>query len=164
MIRDEASKRAALDKARAIIRDYNREKNRQAKAKQREREKSVGKRTAGQRQPRERDREYLHWLHYTPCIAGLIEGGCQGNIQAAHQKHIGQQAAALGKRPHDRHSCALCEWHHTRAPNACDPAQRKFWDRLGVDVTAFCADLYQAFQEGTDGADVVIHYARSARK
>ena len=135
-----------------------------AKAEQRERAKALV-RTEGQRDPRVLDPDYIHWLHFLPCIAGVIEGGCAGPIQAAHQKGLRQQAKALGKRPHDRDSCALCEWHHTRAPNSCDAGgQRKFWERLRVDPTAFCADLYQAFLDGTDGADVVIQYAKDAKR
>jgi hypothetical protein len=123
---------------------------------------------ARQRRPREPDPGYLSWLHdYLPCIACLIEGEprrrrgltASNPIEAAHQKHTDLRGPALGKRPSDAASCPLCAWHHRLAPDACDPAQRKFWERLDVNVGEFCRALYSAYQGGQAGAAVVRRFA-----
>jgi len=131
---------------------------------------------------RVRDFGFLSWLHEDiPCIACLIEGPVQARagvyvqygpgsegwagpggiaIEAAHQKHVAGKGGMLGKRPSDADSCPLCAWHHRIAPNACDPAQRKFWTRLGVDVAAYCRALHEAFRSGASGAEVARLFAR----
>ena len=124
---------------------------------------------AGQRRPRERNADYLRWLHEgLPCIACLIEGEprrasgftASNPIEAAHQKHTDLRGPALGQRPSDAASCPLCAWHHRLAPDACDPAQRKFWDRLDVNAGDFCRALFAAYQAGEDGSAVVRRFAR----
>lgn len=152
--------RQTLDAARRI----KARERREAKAK---RPAPVIPTSAGQRQPRVRDKSYLAWLHEgLPCIACLIEGPAprfypisllpyQNPIEAAHQKHTDLKGAALGKRPSDAASCPLCAYHHRLAPDACDPAQRKFWDRLGVNVGDFCKALYTAFKDDQYGAEVI---------
>jgi hypothetical protein len=122
---------------------------------------------SGQRRPRAPDPGYLTWLHEgLPCIACLIEGGPRcgfgaNPIEAAHQKHTDLRGASLGRRPSDATCCPLCAWHHRLAPDACDPAQRKFWDRLEVDVGDFCRALYCAYQGSQDGAAIVSGFART---
>jgi hypothetical protein len=123
---------------------------------------------AGQRQARTKDPGYLSWLHGLPCIACRIEGppwrangfSTLNPIEAAHQKHTDSKGPALGKRPSDADSCPLCAWHHRLAPDACDPAQRKFWDRLGVNAGDFCLALYSGYQFDEDGAVIVHRFAR----
>jgi hypothetical protein len=136
-----------------------RDEQRKARKAARERRKAALVRTPEQRQPRVRDSGYLHWLHEDlPCIACLIEGAAPAEhafIEAAHQKHVDKRGPSLGVRPSDSASCPLCAWHHRLGPQCCDPAQRKFWDRLGVDVSAFCRDLFDAFRSGQEGVYVV---------
>lgn len=135
-----------------------------------------------QREPRVRDQRYLHWLHGLPCIACEIEPAptapasrmlgrtalfnavfaARMTIEAAHQK--GVAGPSLGKRPSDAASCPLCAWHHRLAPDACDPAQRQFWNRLGIDVADFCQSLYVAFKAGEDGATVVRSFSGQVRE
>lgn len=118
-----------------------------------------------------RDIDFLHWLHEgIPCIACMIEGTAWQYIspahvraypiEAAHQKHTAGKGGMLGKRPDDGgHTCPLCAWHHRLAPNACDPAQRKFWDRLDVSVADYCGALFAAFLAGGSGRDVAKQFA-----
>jgi hypothetical protein len=127
----------------------------------------------GQRQPRQEDAAYLAWLHQgLPCIACVVEGinrvlhGRFGNpIEAAHQKFNLKRPGwtkFTGKRVHDRQCIPLCAWHHQHAPNACDKAQAKFWNRLGFtleQVADLCADLYAAFKANADGAEVIRAFA-----
>jgi hypothetical protein len=124
----------------------------------------------GKRQPRERDSQFMSWLHQDiPCIACLIEG--QGpsearHIEAAHQKLAiaakGWSNGGLGPRVSDARCVALCAWHHRLAPNSCDTGgQRKFWDRLGIgdNVADLCRSLHATFLAGGDGAAVVYRFA-----
>ena len=157
-----AEERAKIEEARRILRSA---RQRSKKA----RPARVAPTAAGQRRPRERDGGYLSWLHEgLPCIACLIEGEprrrpgspATNPIEAAHQKHTDLRGPALGKRPSDAASCPLCAWHHRLAPDACDPAQRKFWDRLDVNVGDFCRELYSAYQVSQDGAAIVRRLAR----
>lgn len=132
------------------------------------RPKKVVPTAKGQREPRQLDGAYIAWLHVDlPCIGCLIEGpvwseivGRPYPIEAAHQKHTDLKGPALGKRPSDSATVPLCAWHHRLAPDACDPAQRKFWDRLQVDVGAFCKALYATFKGHAPGAPVIQKFAR----
>jgi hypothetical protein len=45
------------------------------------------------------------------------------------------------------------------APNAWDPAQRKFWDRLGVNAGDFCRALYSGYQGNQNGGAIVRRFA-----
>ncbi len=153
--------RAKIEEARRIQRSA-RERSKKA------RPARVAPTAAGQRRPRQRDPGYLSWLHdCLPCIACLIEGEPRREpgftnsnpIEAAHQKHTDLRGAALGRRPNDAACCPLCAWHHRLAPDACDPAQRKFWDRLNVNVADFCGALYCAYEVSQDGAAIVRRFA-----
>lgn len=120
---------------------------------------------------RETDAGYLAWLHDgLDCIACLIEGrvwseivGQPFPIEAAHQYHA-HTGPQVGRRPPDAACAPLCAYHHRFGPGCCDPAQRKFWDRLGVDVAAYCRALVDAYKAGQDGQRIVLDFARSARR
>lgn len=116
---------------------------------------------------------YMRWLHeeHIGCIACVVEGpapmgGEPNPIEVAHQRRNDPRwrGNGLGKRSPDAQSCPLCRWHHQRAPNACDRAQGKFWDRLGVDVVAYCAALFAAFKAQEPGAPVLEQFAATSRK
>jgi len=154
---------------RATIAEARRIERAARKRSKKARPARVAPTATGQRRPRERDLGYLNWLHEDlPCIACMIEGpprrsqasSPSNHIEAAHQKHTDLRGPALGKRPSDAASCPLCSWHHRLAPDACDPAQRKFWDRLDVNVSDYCRALYSAYQVSQDGADIVHRFAR----
>lgn len=116
-----------------------------------------------------KDPGYAKWIHEDglTCIACAIEGAPVGvgpnPIEVAHQKFnstaAGWQGQRVGARVSDWQSVPLCRWHHQGAPNACDKAQRKFWDRLRVDAVALCRDLYAAFKAQEPGQPVIDRYA-----
>jgi hypothetical protein len=66
---------------RAAVRAMEDGKRREAASQRSKPPRPIAK---GQRQPRVHDHGYLAWLRRAPCIAGLIEGGCQGPVQACH--------------------------------------------------------------------------------
>lgn len=147
-------------KARQLLREFRKER-------QNDRAPRIDHKPA--KTPRERDGDYLAWLHEdVPCIACLILGpGPEKHchIEAAHQKAQDAERGwhkLMGRKVHDRQCVALCAWHHRIAPNCCDPAQGKFWALLGVDVIAFCDDLYRAFANGDQGQFVVWDHAHRA--
>ena len=126
----------------------------------------------GQRAPRQLDPDYLSAIHSEglPCFACLCGAqpmppvGMQNPIEAAHQKLAisskGWKGSGKG-RSSDFTCVPLCRWHHQVAPNACDKAQRKFWDRirLGDDIANLCSDLYTAFKSSEPMRPVLERYA-----
>ena len=119
---------------------------------------------AGQRDPRQKDADFVSWLHGLFCIACKIEGppADPGPIEAAHQKLAiaskGWREGGLGPRVHDGRCVPLCRAHHRLAPNSCDlGGQRKFWDRLGIgdQIADLCAALLATFRSGGDGNAVI---------
>ncbi len=132
-------------------------------------------RVDGQRDPRERDAAFLSWLHAEglPCFACEVEG-CPASVgpnplEAAHQKLAiasrGWSLAGKGSRGHDRRAVILCRWHHQLAPNACDKAQRKFWDRLGLGdaIADLCDALHATFRAQEPGRPVLARFVALAR-
>jgi hypothetical protein len=109
---------------------------------------------------------YLAWLRRLSCVAclaGLADGG--GPIEACHPKFgLGgvRREFGLGERSHDDMALPLCRQHHTTGAWAEHRGQRRFWDRLGVDVRDFALDLNGAYARGEEGADVVMTYVGRA--
>ena len=166
MIRDAEQQREAERIARKALAEALKPKKAALKAQRKLRQKDVRRRDRGlgaderQRQPRQFDQSYSAWLHGLPCIACLIEGRAppeHRHIEAAHQK-IGRQKA-LGRRPSDGLQVPLCAWDHRLAPDCCDPAQAKFWARLGIDPLDYCNALYAAFKADEPGEPVVRSFA-----
>ena len=112
----------------------------------------------GQRQPRVRDHGYLAWLRRAPCLAGLIEGGCQGPVQACHLR-MSIPAAPTPGSPTSRTT-------HTPGRDASIITSRTstaasetaFFQRLGVDPFDLCRSLYAAFNEGEEPAAALVGY------
>ncbi|MES3028544.1 MAG: hypothetical protein V4820_11900 [Pseudomonadota bacterium] len=142
-----------MDPQKAAERKARRERDREMR-------KRVGKRSEGQRQPRERDPGFLAFLRRLPCIAGEIEGGCSGPIQAAHiryTRHGQGRNPGMGSKNHDRHATSLCERHHLHDQHT--RSEVAFWAGLGVDAYDYAAELYAAYQAGEDGLAVVRRFS-----
>lgn len=158
-------RREALRLAKAKVRELEspeRERAKIARAQaRRKREKALDGRKE-QRQPRERDPGFLAFLRRQPCIAGLIVGGCEGPIHAAHiryTRHGQGRNPGMGSKNHDRHATGLCEHHHLH-----DQHQRSevaFWADLGVDAYDLAAALYAAYLAGDDGSAVMRRFIPS---
>lgn len=118
---------------------------------------------------RQRDADYLAWLHDgLSCIACLRFGATGSPIEAAHQKlnvpgrGLGKR---LGSRPSDGWCVPLCAAHHRLGPLCCDPAQGKFWAIVGLaasDVADLCAELHAAFKAGAPGQPIITRFAAMA--
>lgn len=167
--------RRAIEIADKVKRRESQERARSRAAQRRENQAALKESSASnKRDPRQKDAEFISWLHEDlPCIGCLIEGpGPVGyaNIEAAHQKMSiavkGWGKAGLGPRTHDSRCVALCAWHHRVARNSCDTGgQAKFWSRLGLgdDVADFCSDLFAAFKADEPGRPVVMAYVAAGR-
>jgi hypothetical protein len=157
--------RAIIQQAQAIKNAPKREQRQRA----RERRKAHVA-SEGQRNPPDRLEAFKAWLRELPCIACIIEGpppiGARSNMEAAHQKLAiasrGWKEGGGGLRTSDRRSVGLCRYHHQDAPNACDKAQRKFWDRLNIGdaVADLCQALYAAYEAGQPGEPIISQFAR----
>ena len=112
----------------------------------------------GQRQPRLHDHAYLAWLRRAPCLAGLIEGGCQGPIQACHLRMSipGRPNPGLANKPDDAFAWPGCVHHHIDDQHRRSEAA--FFQRLGVDPFELCRALYGAFKAGEDPAAALVGY------
>ena len=147
MMRDEANKRTALLKAREIIRDHNREKNRQAKAKQREREKAVGKRAAGQRQPRIKDPAYLNFIRRQPCcVCGRAAPSQAAHIRAGYPE-AGWRPTGMAEKPDDYRTLPLCPDCHVDGPKAQHRSNESAWWRShNIYPPSLCASFRRQFE------------------
>lgn len=130
----------------------------------RERQKAIGKPAVGQRRPRVRDNGFLAFLRRLPCIAGLVEGGCSGPIEAAHLRFSDFARArinpGMGCKPSDQFANPLCDGHHIHDQH--EGRERSFWERLGVDPADLCADLYAAYLAGEDGEPIVRRHTQGS--
>ncbi|HLK25635.1 MAG TPA: hypothetical protein VKT30_13345 [Caulobacteraceae bacterium] len=110
----------------------------------------------GQRQPRRRDHGYLAWLRRAPCLAGLIEGGCEGPVQACHLRMSipGRPNPGLANKPDDGFAWPGCAHHHLDDQHRASEAA--FFRRLGVDPFALCRGLYGAFKAGEEPAAALL--------
>jgi hypothetical protein len=121
---------------------------------------------------RERDVGYLAWLHQDlPCVACLVLGPAPADsdhIEASHQKINAASRGVfkrLGVRPSDWLCLPICKGHHRTSTPCCDPAQARFWCVVGLgpeEVADFCKALYRAYEQESDGAQVVRDFASLA--
>jgi len=161
MIRLDSERRARLAAAKAeiaeILDPVKAEERTRRKQDAREARKRVGKRAPGQRQDRERDPGFLAFLRRLECIAGLVEGGCSGAVQAAHTRYSdakhGRRNSGMQAKPSDRHATPLCTGHHLHDQHT--GSEIAFWSRLGVDPGELSAALYEAYLAGGDGVCVL---------
>jgi hypothetical protein len=112
---------------------------------------------ANPRQPRERDPGFLAFLRRLPCVAGMVEGGCSGPVEAAHLRFsdasVGRVNPGMGRKPSDKWATSLCRGHHQHDQHM--KAERAFWERLGIDPNALSQALYAAYREGRSGEAVL---------
>lgn len=84
-----------------------------------------------ERQPRERDRNYLAWLHTQPCcICGLVP------VQAHHIRigSIGiKRETGMAEKSSDKWALPLCRYHHDESHKM---HEREFWASYGLDPFA----------------------------
>lgn len=110
-----------------------------------------------ERRSRERDPGFLAYLRRLPCVAGMMEAGCIGPIEAAHIRfsdaHLGRTNPGMQAKPADRWATPLCHQHHQHDQHA--GSERAFWERLGIEPGALSIALFEAYQAGRDGLGVL---------
>lgn len=78
-----------------------------------------------QRQPRERDKEYLAYIRCLPCAL------CGDDVSVqAHHPRLG---VGMGEKSSDRWALPLCGMHHREVHSMGD---RVFWASYGIDPIA----------------------------
>ncbi len=105
---------------RAAVRAMENGKRRDAASQRSKPPRPIAK---GQRQPRLRDHGYLAWLRRAPCLAGLIEGGCQGPVQACHLRMSipGRPNPGLANKADDAYAWPGCVHHHIEDQHRTPP-------------------------------------------
>ena len=147
MIRDDANQRAAVQLARQVLRDFNRQKKREAKAKQRQQKKVVGKRAAGQRQPRVREPSYLNFIRRQPCcVCGKAAPSQAAHIRSGYPE-AGWRPTGMAEKPSDHRTLPLCSWCHLDGPEAQHKGNESaFWRRHEIYPPSLCASFRRQFE------------------
>lgn len=95
------------------------------------------------RQPvrRERDKDYLSFLHRLPCCVS----GVYGDV-IAH--HITMGRGRMGVKEDDSLALPLANMLHDQHSNALHViGERNFWSRWGYSPFDLCRDLYDLYQQ-----------------
>jgi hypothetical protein len=97
-----------------------------------------------QRQPRQRDPEYLVWLRQQRCACGCKQGPpCDAaHVRATsfeHKKHN-----AFGQKPDDKWALPLKHMHHMALHAHGDEVG--WWGAHGLDPFELCIEYYARFQ------------------
>jgi hypothetical protein len=129
--------------------------------------KRIGKRAAGQKEPREADLGYLAFLRRLPCIAGLMGAAdCKGATQAAHLRFSdaskGRRNPGMQAKPHDRHATPLCAHHHLHDQHVRQ--EQAFWNGLGIDPGDLSRVLYFTYLQGEDGLAVLRRFTLTTKE
>lgn len=131
---------------------------REVKAIVRKTAKGMRMKSAKPNRGREVDKGYLAWLRRLPCVAGLVEGGCEGPVEAAHLRFgtPDRPNPGLGRKNHDRHCTPLCRKHHQHDQHT--GSERAFWTRLGVEPADLTEALYASYKAGEDGLPTLLRF------
>ena len=91
-----------------------------------------------QRVPDRHCERHLQWIRGFECAAGDPHA-CNGKIQAAHVRdgHDGGNAGT-GKKPHDRWTIPLCEFHHRMQGGM---GERAFQKAYGIDMKKLATEF-----------------------
>jgi len=114
-----------------------------------------------QRDPRQRDKQYLGWVATLPCVACACAGRMKLGVHVAHirtgfPEAIGWRDVGKAEKPSDIRTAPLCPDHHLNGPNAQHRSnERAWWDRLRIHPPTFCSALVAAYEAGTPGQEVI---------
>lgn len=93
---------------------------------------------------RERDKDYLGWLHRLPCVVSGVT-----NDVIAHHLTIGR--GRMGVKEDDSLALPLAAYLHDQHSDALHViGERNFWNRWGFEPFDLCRDL-RAFYEQHEG-------------
>lgn len=97
-----------------------------------------------------------------PCVAGAVEGGCSGPIEAAHLRFsdftAGRTNPGLQRKSDDVWVVPLCAHHHRYDQHK--GSERAFWARLGVDPNALAKALYAVSGDLEAGVAAIMEHIR----
>lgn len=126
-----------------------------------------------QREPRERDPEYMGWIARLPCPACLAHGRYNTQVQVAHLRASSlehdKRETGKSEKPHDKWTTPLCQPHHTGDNMRVRDSQHSmgeldFWALYGINPFDLCLELNAAFATGLPGANVIAHHVAKGKK
>jgi hypothetical protein len=129
--------------------------------------------TLRQREPRERDPDFLGWLAKLPCAACLCVGVFTRGVQCAHLRigsvAHGKSPTGMSEKPGDRWCVPLCAPHHLGDKRKVRLGQHEgnelaFYAELGINPFDLCLALSDAYDHNRSGSEVVARFAAHARK
>lgn len=96
------------------------------------------------REPRQRDKAYLSWLHELPCV---VTGRMGDGVQAAHIRfasiEYGKRYTGGAEKPHDRFCLPL--WWQEHATQ--HEGERRYWRERGIDPLWLCHLLWRIYPD-----------------
>lgn len=162
----EREARAKLNAARKALKAATKHKPKKTRSGDREAMRQTPA-FANPRRPRLRDPKYLAWIRGLPCVACEVERArgqaptCSAlRSDAAHVRatfgakawrHVGK-----AEKPDDTRALPLKRQHH-EAQHAM--SEVVFWGELDVYPPDLCRDLRDAYERGSDGAEVIRRHA-----
>lgn len=122
-----------------------------------------------QREPRVRDKAHLGRVARLCCLPCLVRRGAV--VRPVEVCHIrmgvpgvpGWRDVGGAEKPSDHRTYPACSACHRTARDAQhNMNEREFWEQLGIWPPALCAALVKAFGAGSDGMEVLRHFAAAA--
>lgn len=122
-----------------------------------------------QREPRQRDRDYLGWIARLPCVACAVEGKAKFGVEVAHCKLAvaahGWRGWGVQEKSDDRKTTPICAQHHRLGSNAQHGmSERAWWDLLGICPACLVESLNEAYDAKEPGMDVIFEAVRDRRR
>lgn len=110
-----------------------------------------------QKRPREKDRNYLAWLHELPCV---VTGRRGEGVQAAHvrfgDRSLGKPMTGGAQKPDDKWCLPLWHEEHARQHSMKETV---YWRKVGIDPLVTCLALWAAYPS-IETAELIIAHAR----
>lgn len=126
-----------------------------------------------QREPRERDPEYMGFVAGLPCVACLARGVYKRGVHVAHLRAASpehdKRYTGKGEKPHDRWTLPLCPPHHTGDKLRIRGHQHEmdeveFYAQFGINPFDLCQALVGAYMAGHAGAPVIARFIAAGKK
>ena len=134
-----------------------------------------------QRQPRQRNKQYLAYIAQLPCVICLakpvevahvrmtqwaegwepgeqiwVSGGGSYTTESGPEYRFGKRPTGMGEKPSDSWVCPLCpHCHRTGQFSQHNQGERQFWEHWNIDILQLCHDLQQVYPDLMRGEELV---------
>lgn len=126
-----------------------------------------------QRQPRQRHSAYMGWVAQLCCVACMVAGKFNRQVQVAHLRagslEHGKRPTGMQEKPDDVWVTPLCMPHHTGDVRAARRSQHsmsevEFWEGIGIDPFDLCLALKAAYDAGQSGLTVIAAFVAEGKR